>query len=254
MRHRPKRRIAVLLLAVAISAATACKGAGDASGEPAIPDRDLPLAFPAHAEVLRDDRTGTIRFLSAPDLSSDLERDPEFREAVEDGRFGDAALAFVSHYRRVFGLDDPARELRIESVATDALGRTHVRLEQSYRGIPVHGGELLVHLDGGNVYLAQGHYILTPSTLDTVPGLTRDEALAATARTLRVSSTAAFRAELSIFAGAARPRLAYRVDAPISPSQGWQVMVAADSGEILRRAPTVYPAGRGRRGSPDAVK
>ncbi len=202
-----------------------------------------PPAFPPAAELRRDERTGTIRSLRAADLSAELQTDPEYRELVDAGRFGDTALAFVSHYRRAFLLDDPARELSVESARTDELGKTHVRLQQWFRGIPVYGGELLVHLEGGTVYLVQGHYIPTPSTLEVIPTLSRDDALTAAANELEAADARSrFQAELAIFAGDnGGARLAYRVDAPVSPVEGWKLMIAADSGEILSRSPTVYP-------------
>ncbi len=89
----------------------------------------------------------------------------------------------------------------------------------------------------------QGHYIPTPSTLEVIPTLSRDAALAAAASALEAADAQSrFRAELAIFAGDnGGARLAYRVEAPVSPVEGWRLMIAADSGEILSRLPTVYP-------------
>jgi Fungalysin/Thermolysin Propeptide Motif len=45
------------------------------------------------------------------------------------------------------GLADPDAELSLLSVVRDDLGQTHVRLEQVYKGVPVFGGQLIMHLD-----------------------------------------------------------------------------------------------------------
>ena len=247
-RGAPCLAASALLLAAATHAPLACGGANDNVAEPpmARPELSMPPPLPADTELRRDERTGTVRSLRAADFSAELREDPEYRRLVEAGRLGDAALAFVSHYRGLFRLDDPAHELNVESARTDELGKTHVRLQQSFRGIPVHGGELLVHLEGGAVYLAQGRYVPTPSTLDVTPTLSRDDALDAAARALEADEARSrFRAELAIFGDDdGRARLAYRVVAPVSPLEGWKLMIAADSGEILSRSPTVYPGSR----------
>ena len=41
----------------------------------------------------------------------------------------------------------------------DALGQSHVRMSQTYRGIPVLGGELIVHVDGDGLLGVNGRFV-----------------------------------------------------------------------------------------------
>lgn len=61
--------------------------------------------------------------------------------------------AIVASYRHVanvaseFGFTDVNRELSPLRVQRDSLGQIHVRLDQVERGIPVFGGQMIVHMD-----------------------------------------------------------------------------------------------------------
>jgi Zn-dependent metalloprotease len=202
------------------------------------------LGLPAEAETRREPERGTLTYLKAPNLSRTLEeRDPAFRELQAAGRWGETAVTFVSAHAADFRLDRPQEELRIRSVETDAQGLTHVRLAQSHAGIPVWGAEILVHLDrAGHVYLVQGRYAPTPRGLETTPGLPVARALEVVAGEIRGLGGRCPRctADLAIFAPVdGPPRLVYRVDAPVSLAEGWEVLVDAGTGAVLQRLPTV---------------
>lgn len=67
-------------------------------------------------------------------------------------------------------------------VERDELGQEHVRLQQTYRGLPVVGGELIVHLDSQQVLGVNGQFV-PDLELEVSPRLTEREAIAsATAR------------------------------------------------------------------------
>jgi bacillolysin len=61
-----------------------------------------------------------------------------------------AAQRWMSHYGRLFGVADPARELRSTATTRLSGGDVAVRLEQLRAGLPVVGGGLVVTLDGDN--------------------------------------------------------------------------------------------------------
>jgi hypothetical protein len=73
---------------------------------------------------------------------------------------GDKAVNFIETYGGLFRLDTRTDSLSISEVTTSRLlGFTNVKLQQEYRGIPVFGGELIVHIDrGGNVIFANGNF------------------------------------------------------------------------------------------------
>ena len=203
--------------------------------------------LPARAEIRRDPRLGTITFLKAPNLSEHLEHDPDFAQLQARKQFGDLARAFIYAYRVDFRLIQPANELQVQSVETDALGLTHVRLQQTFHGIPVWAAELVVHLNADTqVYLVQGRYIPTPHNLPTAPELTEQTALQQVADHLGRSLTECLKcqADLVIFTAEGKaPRLAYHVLASLSVAEGWEVMVDAQTGEVLQKL-SIIQSGR----------
>ena len=199
--------------------------------------------FPARTEIRRDPRLGTITFLKAPNLSERLERDTDFAQLQANKQFGDLARAFIHAHRADFRLTQPASELRVQSVKTDNLGLTHVRLQQTFQDVPVWAAELIVHLNADTqVYLVQGRYIPTPHNLSSDPSLTNQAALQRAANHLGkpLAGCLKCQAALVIFAAEGKaPRLAYRVLALLSVVEGWEVMVDAQTGEVLQKLSTI---------------
>jgi bacillolysin len=66
------------------------------------------------------------------------------------------ALAFVDAYGASFGLRGRSQAAMLRQPTRDELGLDHVRLQQLHQGLPVRGGELVVHLRGARVMGANG--------------------------------------------------------------------------------------------------
>ena len=101
------------------------------------------------------------------------------------------------------------------------------------------------------VYLVQERYIPTPHNLSTDPELTEQTALQRAADHLGHPLTECLKcqADLVILAAESKaPRLTYRVLASLSMAEGWEVMVDAQTGEVLQKLPTIQdrrqPEGR----------
>ena len=93
------------------------------------------------------------------------------------------ARAFLGEHGKAFGLA-ATPELRTERTVHDRLGMDHVRFQQLYQGVPVTGGELLVHLRGDAVVAANGRTAPGLSGIDPRPVLTAAEARARAAALL----------------------------------------------------------------------
>lgn len=75
--------------------------------------------------------------------------------ATSGDNLGGAAKYLKSH----FGLEDPTKNFSLKKITNDELGYKHVKLQQIVSGIPVYGGEYIVHFDNqGNVYSESGKY------------------------------------------------------------------------------------------------
>jgi Zn-dependent metalloprotease len=93
------------------------------------------------------------------------------------------ALTFVNANAAAFGLREIATPAgRRAGVAVkqemprDEVGLEHVRFQQLHNGIPVTGGELLIHLKGDRVVSAQSE-VLLDAGVESTPRMSTDEAL-----------------------------------------------------------------------------
>jgi Zn-dependent metalloprotease len=75
------------------------------------------------------------------------------------------------------GIDQPAQEFTAKSVHTDEQGNAHVRLEQTFHGLPVWGAELVCHTHNGAFTRMNGRYFPTPSLTSITPAINSTEAI-----------------------------------------------------------------------------
>lgn len=88
-----------------------------------------------------------------------------------------ATLAFLTHFQDIFAIDTPAEHLSTKHVARDALGMTHLRLQQFERGIPVQGAEMMAHYDArGSLRILDSTYAYDLDRLDVEPTLGASDA------------------------------------------------------------------------------
>lgn len=119
------------------------------------------LRISYHAE------TGKVRFIgTSPDRPIDQ---PAILAASASPE--EAARGFLATYGQLFGLDDQARELAVIRQRPADRVRSFVRFQQVYQGIPVMGGELLVHTDAAQKVISANGEILPDLALDTTPAI-----------------------------------------------------------------------------------
>lgn len=91
-----------------------------------------------------------------------------------DAREG--AYAYLDELKDVLKLRDPQYEFAFQSARADNNNRTHVRLSQMYKGVPVYGSEVMVHLGlDGDAF--NGQYRLIREDLDVNPALSQAAAV-----------------------------------------------------------------------------
>lgn len=76
---------------------------------------------------------------------------------------GAAAIQFLDQCKALLALSDPAHELSVKDIDQDAIGFTHVKFSQSYKGCPVMGKELIVHFSPHGTTIS-GRWAATPAT------------------------------------------------------------------------------------------
>ncbi|MFO0548928.1 MAG: M4 family metallopeptidase [Polyangiaceae bacterium] len=138
------------------------------------------------------------------------------------------------------GLDGDEDGLDIVSVEVDDVAVGHMRVQQTYAGIPVYGGEAIVHIlpDGQFHSVSDSIYRHVRLTDSAVPSLSADEAIAKALDGYpdpeRIQRPA--RAELFVLRGA-EDRLAWRVDWMRVDDQTHEspvLFVDAHTGDILQ--------------------
>ena len=67
----------------------------------------------------------------------------------------------------------------VTDTITDADGSTHVRIDRTYGGLPVLGGDLVVHQDAAGAWEGASQTLKAPLTLSVRPVLTAAQATAA---------------------------------------------------------------------------
>ena len=111
------------------------------------------------------------------------------------------ALRFVDSYGKAFGLTSSAQVRTVRAAATDELGLEHVRLQQVQQGVPVTGGEFVVHMKGSRVLAANGH------TLSDLPADVTPRYPAAAALSLARRMMNKYRPDAAAGASYSEPRL-----------------------------------------------
>src|SRR6185369_3273573 len=95
------------------------------------------------------EKTGLVTFASSPGRGILVPLDAA---APADQR----ALSFVELYGARFGITDRSQLLLSRAEGKDEIGIEHARFQQIHQGIPVRGGEFVVHLNGSRVTAANG--------------------------------------------------------------------------------------------------
>jgi len=192
---------------------------------------------------------------------------PSFIQSVRNastGRAGQPSDARVATYsyleelKEVLKVKDPQRDFSIRSLHVDNNNRTHVRMEQLYRGVPVYGAEVMVHL-GREEDSFNGQYRIIREDLEVTPAFSQSSAIQrATAhlnkgRNLRELS--AFekqlvmydkpQAELCIYQDkgiVTSDVLAYHVTVCPTVSQRWEYFIDAATGAVLHHYENICSA------------
>ena len=228
------RRLGILALLAALTAPPA--GAGNAPDEtPAeVALEQLARTAGGRIDLSIEPSTGTFSFVRADEgrvlAVDDASQDPETRARRFLAEAG-AVVGMSEGERARLGGDRgrPGSDLELKRIASDAAGNSHVRLEQRYAGVPVLGGEVVVHLSARGVTAVNGVFV-PGLTLDPTPRLTPADARALGAKIVAAVEDApaarAESAELTVFHTGliegvpGQARLAYEVI--VADTRGWR--------------------------------
>lgn len=162
-----------------------------------------------------------------------------------------SAYNYLEAVKPYLKLTNPEAELDILKSETDEIQTTHLRIQQTYKGIPVYGGEMILHKkDNEEVSLLNGHFYPTPQIENVNPSLSEDNigklAISDVSKVSIVKPMTATemvmlkyekpKTELIIYhqnEKADGERLAYQVTVRPNFLERWIYVIDANSGEIL---------------------
>ena len=129
-----------------------------------------------------------------------------------------------------------ADEFVVRDTMRDADGTEHVRFDRTYRGLPVIGGDVVVHQRNGK-FLSASHNLNTASRPALAPRVKADAAIVEAGAKFGGSIDAISSKGLVIYAGNGTPALAWEVRVRgVSPTQGeadMRYFVDARTGQVL---------------------
>ena len=134
----------------------------------------LPAQEASGVRTVTHDQTGKLSFLGA-DPSLPIAVQGSMREGLTAQ---DRGMAFLDVYSPAFGLINPGQELTLMRASTKRDGRTSVRYQQVFEGIPVFSGELIVNMNLDGQLLSISGESSPDLSLSTTPVLTSNEASA----------------------------------------------------------------------------
>ncbi|MDI7267492.1 MAG: Ig-like domain-containing protein, partial [Myxococcota bacterium] len=158
-----------------------------------------------------------------------------------------AALAALSKYSGAFGLAQAEGNLIAAGVRRDPAGGYHFRFRQVFRGLPVFGSGVLVHLTADLRLAGFDGLVVPPALIDwQQPFIDQAAAVAAAVGTSdrgAGADLASATARLGIFSpeaaevGGRGGVAAYVVHLPDAGGEAWRVYVGASDGQVLHGEP-----------------
>lgn len=165
-----------------------------------------------------------------------MPKDPAMRipyvpSAAERGKPIAIANGFLDENRALFRLRSAAEELQVLRIEPDLqLGYSHVRMAQQYRGLPVFGRQMVVHIDHNDQIMAVNGQFAPEINIPIAPQVTQQDAEAFAMQELKEQWLEAD--ELSYFKAQALPhrtQLVVYVDENDKPTLTWQVKILVTS-------------------------
>ena len=162
-----------------------------------------------------------------------------------------SAYNYLEAVKPYLKLANPDAELSILNTQEDEIQTTHLRMQQMYKGVPVFGGEMILHKkDDEDVSLLNGHFYPTPQIENVKPSLSQDNigklAISDVSKSSIVKPMTATemtmlkyekpKTELMIYhqnEKADGERLAYQVTVRPNFLERWVYVMDANTGEIL---------------------
>jgi len=114
--------------------------------------------------------TDTVKFIGTePNKPIIQDKDLSKRNNTKPPAFDRSARDFINNRRVLFGIDDADTDLTVKQETTNESGYSFVRFQQTYRGVPVFGGEIVIQHDIDRNIVAAISKAIPEIQIDTTP-------------------------------------------------------------------------------------
>ena len=160
------------------------------------------------------------------------------------------AFDYLSSVKGLLRMENPDQQFELQKIETDELGQSHLRMQQFHKGVPVYGGEIVLHTDRDEVTTLNGKFFPAPTFANTVAKLTPQAAekvaldeLAKTTviRTMTFGEKKLLqyekpKTELFVYHHSNQTtHLTYRIEMHPNFLEHWVCFVDAHTGEVLKK-------------------
>lgn len=149
------------------------------------------------------------------------------------------ALDYLKKNEKQTGVADPDKNLKVKNIQKDSLGMKHVRFNQTVKGIPVEGAEVVVHYNKRDELVSVNGSHVPEATEEIDTSAAVSEAAAVEAAKQAVNAPAQLEetpsAELVIYPFEGTNHLAYKVNVNFLGEKpgNWFAFIDAKSGETI---------------------
>lgn len=106
--------------------------------------------------IVTSQETGLPVFITTPST----QRNAAVRKAAPQDK-KTACFTYLKELSSALKIEKPEQEFEIQTIETETNGKSHIRLQQHYKGIRIYGAESIVHLNAAGLGEAfNGHYTL----------------------------------------------------------------------------------------------
>lgn len=191
-------------------------------------------------EIIKDEESGAVVYINNPIYTRDQ------RNARKNS--SEMSKSFLNSVKTDLKISNASEEFRLVADETDDLGLRHLKLEQTYKGVPFYGGEAVVHSNKSGVAEFLMGKVFPSPTLNVLPNISASAAIALSLKDLGkntiVQKTGNINqflkldpdvAELMILNENKKNNLVYHITVRPNILERWVYFIDAHSGEVINK-------------------
>ena len=120
-------------------------------------------------KIIKDEETGAVVYIDHP----------LYTKNIKNARINssETSRSFLNSLKTDLKINNPGEEFRLIDDQTDELGLRHIKLEQTFKNVPIYGGESVVHTNkNGVAEFLMGKVFPSPN-LNVVPNISATAAI-----------------------------------------------------------------------------